>query len=122
MKRRVFMKSAAAGERVCRIEGAQGLFTAKHVRSQASVRRVLPWLNRRLLDLLGVDDPIIQAPMAGPPGAEMPVAVLGAGGLRSLPCALLTPEQVRKEVAKIRARTQRPIPCEAPQDSADLTS
>src|SRR5450432_2748140 len=67
------------------------------------------WPERRILDLLGIDLPIIQAPMAGANGAEMVIAVSEAGGLGSLPCAMLTPEQARAAVTVIRQVTARPI-------------
>ena len=47
------------------------------------------WPDTRLLDLFGIELPIVQAPMAGATGAEMAVAVAKAGGLGSLPCAML---------------------------------
>jgi len=103
------MKGTAVGALACTIEGAQILFPAKEARAQASGARVSPWPNRRLLDLLGTDHPIIQAPMAGYVGSEMAVAVLAADGLGSLPCGLLTPKQVREEAAKIRSQTHKPI-------------
>jgi len=103
------MKGTAVGALACTMEGAQIAFTAKKARAQASSVRASPWPNRRLLDLLGIDHPIIQAPMAGYVGSEMAVAVLGAGGLGSLPCGLLTPKQVREEAAKIRTQTRKPI-------------
>jgi len=109
IERRVFMKGAAVGALACAVQGAQVLFTARETRAQASGAGVSPWPTRRLLDLLGINHPIIQAPMAGSTGAEMAVAVLTAGGLGSLPCALLTPKQVGEEVAKIRAQTHKPI-------------
>jgi nitronate monooxygenase len=59
-------------------------------------------------DLLGVELPIIQAPMAGVQGSELAIAVCNAGGLGSLPCAMLSVEAMRAELAAIRARTQRP--------------
>jgi nitronate monooxygenase len=59
--------------------------------------------------LLGVDLPIVQAPMAGAQGSELAAAVSAAGGLGSLPCAMLTPEQIRAEVATIRDRTDEPF-------------
>src|SRR5918997_6381011 len=65
------------------------------------------WPTRRLLDLLDVDLPIIQAPMAGAQGAELAAAVSAAGGLGSLPCAMLTIEAAREEAARIRAATNR---------------
>jgi nitronate monooxygenase len=67
------------------------------------------WPNRRLLDLLNVDLPIIQAPMAGSTGAEMAIEVSNAGGLGSLPCALLSADQIRSEIRLIREKTNRPI-------------
>jgi NAD(P)H-dependent flavin oxidoreductase YrpB (nitropropane dioxygenase family) len=42
------------------------------------------WPNRELLDFIGIDLPIIQAPMAGANGAAMAIAVSNAGGLGSL--------------------------------------
>ncbi len=59
--------------------------------------------------LLGVELPIIQAPMAGVQGSALAVAVSEAGGLGSLPCAMLGPDAMRGELAAIRARTARPV-------------
>jgi nitronate monooxygenase len=67
------------------------------------------WPNTRVLDLLGVEHPIIQAPMAGSVGSELVIAVAESGGLGSLPCAMLTPEQMRTELGIIQQRTSRPI-------------
>jgi nitronate monooxygenase len=67
------------------------------------------WPDRRILDLLGIELPIIQAPMAGSTGSEIAVAVSEAGGLGSLPCAMLSVEQARNELGIIRQRTSRPI-------------
>src|SRR3954453_19071050 len=59
--------------------------------------------------LLGVELPIIQAPMAGGQGSALAAAVSSAGGLGSLPCAMLGPDAMRKELAAIRAQTDRPF-------------
>ncbi len=67
------------------------------------------WPDRRILDLFGIDLPIIQAPMAGASTPEMAIAVSEAGGLGSLPCALYTPAQAREAVETIRKGTSRPI-------------
>ena len=56
------------------------------------------WPDTRLLDLLGIWLPIVQAPMAGAVSPEMVIQVSEAGGLGSLPCAMLTPEQARNEL------------------------
>ena len=67
------------------------------------------WPDRRLLDLLGIELPIVQAPMAGATDAAMAIAVSESGGLGSLPCALLTAERARAEIGVIRQRTSRPV-------------
>jgi nitronate monooxygenase len=67
------------------------------------------WPDRRFLDLLEIEHPIVQAPMAGAMDWELAAAVSEAGGLGSLPCAMLKPEQVREQVEKIRSRTEKPI-------------
>jgi len=59
--------------------------------------------------LFGIDVPIVQAPMAGVQGSALAIAASDAGGLGSLPCAMLTPEGIRDEVAAIRAQTSRPF-------------
>jgi nitronate monooxygenase len=39
------------------------------------------WRDRRLLDLFGIEHPIVQAPMAGSQGSALAIAVCEAGGL-----------------------------------------
>jgi nitronate monooxygenase len=58
---------------------------------------------------LGVEWPIIQAPMAGVQGAELAIAVSHAGGLGSLPCGMLSPAAVRTALENLRAGTDRPF-------------
>jgi len=60
------------------------------------------WHDRRILDLFGIDLPILQAPMAGVSTPEMAIAVSDAGGLGALACAQLTAEQARKDLATLR--------------------
>jgi nitronate monooxygenase len=67
------------------------------------------WPDARLLDLLGIEHPIIQAPMAGAVSPEMVIQVSETGGLGSLPCAMLTPDQARNDLGVIRQRTSRPV-------------
>jgi nitronate monooxygenase len=62
-----------------------------------------------LQSLVGIELPIIQAPMAGVQGSALAVAVSNAGGLGSLPCAMLSPEAIRKEMEAIRAQTDKPF-------------
>jgi nitronate monooxygenase len=61
-----------------------------------------------LCHLLGTQLPIIQAPMAGVQGSAMAIAVSNAGGLGSLPCAMLTLDALRVELQTITAHTQQP--------------
>ncbi len=56
----------------------------------------------------GIELPIVQAPMAGVQGSLLAIAVSNAGGLGSLPCALLGADQIRKELQAITAATSRP--------------
>lgn len=67
------------------------------------------WPDRRLLDLLGIEAPIVQAPMAGANGSAMAIAVSEAGGLGSLPCATIDAAKARTELDIIRQRTARPV-------------
>lgn len=61
------------------------------------------------MTLLGTELPLIQAPMAGAQGSALAIAVSNAGGLGSLPCAMLDAAGLRKELAAIRAGTSRPF-------------
>jgi nitronate monooxygenase len=62
-----------------------------------------------LTETLGIEVPIVQAPMAGSNGAELAIEVARAGGLGSLPCAMLSADAIRREVGTIRQSTQAPI-------------
>jgi len=57
----------------------------------------------------GIDIPLIQAPMAGANDSKMVIAVSSAGALGSLPCAMLTADQVSNEVECIRSATDKPF-------------
>ncbi len=59
-------------------------------------------------DLLAIDKPIIQAPMAGVQGSELAIAVSEAGGLGSLPCAMLTPEALVNALTQLCESTTKP--------------
>ncbi len=67
------------------------------------------WPNTSFIDLIGIKFPIIQAPMAGASGADMVVATCEAGGLGSLPCAMLEVEKFQAEFHVIRQRTNSPV-------------
>jgi nitronate monooxygenase len=62
-----------------------------------------------LASWLGIEHPVIQAPMAGAQGSALAVAVSNAGALGSLPAAMLAAESLRKELQRIRDGTDRPF-------------
>ena len=63
----------------------------------------------KLNEWLGIELPIIQAPMAGAQASAMTIAVSNAGGLGSLPCALLTADGLRKELELVKGQTGKPF-------------
>jgi len=67
------------------------------------------WPRTDLMELLGTDCPIIQAPMAGATTPALAAAVCNAGALGSLGCAALLPEELRTRVDDLRAATNRPF-------------
>jgi nitronate monooxygenase len=63
-----------------------------------------------LTRMLGIEHPIIQAPMAGGPTTPaLAAAVSNAGGLGTLGAAYLAPDTLRREIAAVRALTDRPF-------------
>ncbi|CAM2853588.1 NAD(P)H-dependent flavin oxidoreductase [Vibrio neptunius] len=76
-------------------------------------------MNRDFKQLLGTELPIIQAPMAGVQGSALAIAVSEAGGLGSLPCGMLTIEDIVSEMELIKASTSKPFNlnffCHAPK-------
>ena len=71
-------------------------------------------------ELVDIGLPIIQAPMAGVQGSALAVAVSNAGGLGSLPCALLSTEDLRSELVALSSGTSQPFNvnffCHTPPD------
>lgn len=60
-------------------------------------------------DRLGLAAPIIQAPMAGAQDHRLAAAVCQAGGLGSIPAAMLGAEALHAELSALRALTDRPF-------------
>jgi len=67
------------------------------------------WPDRRLCNVLGLDHPIIQAPMAGSATPALAAAVSNAGGLGSLGCAEMAADALVTHIAELRALTNRPF-------------
>ncbi len=61
-----------------------------------------------LRQLLGLELPIIQAPMAGVQGSALAVAVSNAGALGSLPCAMLGLDALQSELQALKAHARGP--------------
>jgi len=67
-------------------------------------------MNTRVTEALGIEHPIVQAPMAGGPTTpRLVAAVSDAGGLGSLGAAYLSPETLREQVREVLSLTERPF-------------
>jgi nitronate monooxygenase len=58
---------------------------------------------------MGIDYPLIQAPMAGTSTVALAVAVANSGALGSFAVGTLSPQAIRSGVAEIRAQTAKPF-------------
>ncbi len=67
------------------------------------------WPDRRLLDLLNLEIPVIQAPMAGADSVALARSVSTTGALGSFACALLSPDGVREATHALREGMDRPF-------------
>ena len=67
-------------------------------------------IDTRAREVLGIEHPIVQAPMAGGPTTpELVAAVSNAGGLGSLGAAYLSSETLREQIREIRHLTEGPF-------------
>ncbi len=67
------------------------------------------WPDTRLTELLGIEHPIIQAPMAGANTPAMAAAAANAGCVGSLGCAMMTPDDYRAALEQTRTATNRAV-------------
>jgi nitronate monooxygenase len=67
------------------------------------------WTDRRILELCGIEHPILLSPMANASSIELAVAVSEAGGLGAIPCAGLSPPQIRTQLQTVVQRSSRPF-------------
>jgi nitronate monooxygenase len=70
---------------------------------------MLAGMSRPIVALPATRFPLLQAPMAGVSDVRLAIAVARAGGLGSLPCAMLNLAQVRESVATFRAAASGPL-------------
>ena len=67
-------------------------------------------IRTRICEALGIDHPIISAPMAGTATAELAAAVSEAGGLGLIGGTMMNdPEWLRGQIRSVRERTQKPF-------------
>jgi nitronate monooxygenase len=67
------------------------------------------WSDRRILELIGIEHPILLSPMANASTAELAIAVSEAGGLGAIPCAGLSPQQMRASLEAVMRKSARPF-------------
>ena len=72
-------------------------------------RRLRGTRSRELLDLLQIDAPIFQAPMAGVSTPEMAAAVSNAGALGSIGVGATDAAGARQMIATFRERSRRSL-------------
>lgn len=61
-----------------------------------------------LTERLSIDALLLQAPMAGAQDARLALAVCHAGGIGSLPGAMLAPEALAQQLQILSTGTERP--------------
>lgn len=67
------------------------------------------WLRTDLSELLGIEHPIIQAPMSGSDSPALAAAVSNAGALGSLGCGEMSLERLREAFGETRCSTAGPF-------------
>jgi nitronate monooxygenase len=84
-------------------------------------------LRTPVTELLGIERPVLQAPMANAATPTLAAAVSEAGGLGALGSATLPVDELRRQTAEIRERTGRPFQLnffchEPPELTGDLAT
>src|SRR4051812_16721175 len=69
----------------------------------------MSWSKRALIDLLGIEHPIIQAPMAGASTAVLAASVSNAGALGGFGGTDSGPDVLREVIRTIRRLTNKPF-------------
>jgi nitronate monooxygenase len=65
--------------------------------------------NSAICDLFGIEFPIVLAPMAGASNSRLAIAVSLAGGLGTIPCAMLRPDKIAEEIDAFRDASSHPV-------------
>src|SRR5262245_66668316 len=69
----------------------------------------MSWPRQALINLLGIEHPIIQAPMAGASTAALAAAVSNAGALGGFGGTDSSPDELRRVIRAIRQKTNKPF-------------
>jgi nitronate monooxygenase len=64
-----------------------------------------PWPDARLCSALGIQNPVLLAPMAGAGDATLAIAAARGGALAAIPAAMLSVDVLEREVMRFRAAT-----------------
>jgi nitronate monooxygenase len=67
------------------------------------------WPDRRVIDLFGIEHPLVLAPMAGFGTVALAASVSDAGGLGSISCATMQPGLAANTIEELRHLTRKPI-------------
>src|SRR5258708_34886993 len=92
IKRRDLVRAATVGGIAASIADAGASLFPNAARAQGAPQPAA-WPNKRLLQLLKIEHPIIHAPMGLHTSPAMPAAACNAGGLGSFPCGTVTAPQ-----------------------------
>src|SRR5436853_6250219 len=69
----------------------------------------MTWNRNRLIEKLGIDDPISQGPLGGLSSQRLTAAVSNFGGLGSFGALSLSPEEIKNVISQIRTLTSKPF-------------
>jgi nitronate monooxygenase len=67
------------------------------------------WPDQCILEMTGASAPVIQAPMAGSGGVDLAIGAIRGGGVGSLPCALIAPDDIAAQVEAVRQAARGPV-------------
>src|SRR5258708_25443875 len=108
IKRRELMEAATVGGITLAIAGAATRLFSNQARAQGASPPAA-WPDKRLLQLLKIEHPIIQAPMGFHTSPDMAAAVCKAGGARSFSFGRTTAAPIRGVVGQDPAPTTQPL-------------
>jgi NAD(P)H-dependent flavin oxidoreductase YrpB (nitropropane dioxygenase family) len=81
---------------------------------------VHPALHTRACELFGVEYPIVQTGMGWVAGARLTAATSSAGGLGIIASATMTYDELRRAVAEVKERTDKPFGVNLRADQSDM--